>query len=128
MRYWTVEEARAYLPRLKELVETINHAARARTGAVPSVNGERSPMRDAQEAYEELVAGDIILRDAHTGLVDFHARGDDGVVYFLCWRLGEDDLAWWHRPEDGIAGRQPLPREPECARASSSSPPSSAGC
>ncbi len=111
MRYWTVDEARAYLPRLKELVETIHHAARAQKGAVPSVNGDRSPMRDAQEAYEELLAGDIILRDPNTGLVDFHARGSDGVVYFLCWRLGEPELAWWHLPEEGFPGRKPLPRE-----------------
>ena len=112
MRYWTVEEAQAYLPRVKELVETIRHAARSRTGAVPSPNGDRSPMVDAQEAYEELVAGDIILRDANTGLLDFHARGADGVVYLLCWRRGEAELAWWHLPEEGFPGRKPLPREP----------------
>ena len=111
MRYWTVEEARAYLPRLKELVETIRHAAQARTGDVPSANGDRSPMVDAQEAYEELVAGDIILRDASTGLIDFHARGADGVVYLLCWRRGESELTWWHLPEEGFPGRKPLPRE-----------------
>ena len=111
MRYWTVEEARAYLPRLRELVGTIRHAAQARSGAAPSANGDRSPMVDAQEAYEELLAGDIILRDAITGLIDFHAVGDDGVVYYLCWRLGEPDLAWWHLPEEGFPGRKPLPRE-----------------
>ena len=94
MRYWTVEEARAYLPRLKELVETIHHAAQARTGAAPTPNGDRSPMRDA-----------------NTGLIDFHALGADGVVYFLCWRLGEDELGWWHLPEEGFPGRKPLPRE-----------------
>ncbi|HEX2192869.1 MAG TPA: DUF2203 family protein [Acidimicrobiales bacterium] len=112
MRFWTVEEARAYLPRLKELVETIHHAAQARTGAVPSSNGDRSPMVDAQEAYEELLAGDIILRDAGTGLIDFHAQGADGVVYLLCWRRGEPELAWWHLPEEGFPGRKPLPRDP----------------
>ena len=106
-----MEEARAYLPRLRELVGVIRHAAQARTGAAPSENGDRSPMVDAQEAYEELLAGDIILRDAITGLIDFHAVGDDGVVYYLCWRLGEPDLAWWHLCEEGFPGRKPLPRE-----------------
>jgi len=110
MRYWTVEAARAYLPRVKELVETIHHAAQVRAGKAGSTNGDRSPMVGAQEAFEELEEGDIILRDAQTGLIDFHARGDDGVVYFLCWKRGEPDLAWWHLPEDGIAGRRPLPR------------------
>ncbi len=110
MRYWTLDEARAYLPRLRELVERIHAAAQARSGRVGSTNGDRSPVVDAQEAYEELNEGDIILRDATTGLIDFHARGSDGVVYYLCWRRGEDELAWWHLPEEGFPGRKPLPR------------------
>ena len=113
MRYWTVDEARAYLPRVRQLVEVIRHAARAHAGKVPSDNGSRSPMVDAQEAFEELQAGDIILRDADSGLLDFHARGGDGVVYYLCWRLGDEDLSWWHLPEEGFPGRKPLPRDPE---------------
>ena len=112
MRFWTVEEAQAYLPRLRELVEVIRQAALVRAGKYPSPNGQRSSLVDAQEAYEELQEGDIILRDATTGLLDFHAQGDDGVVYYLCWRLGEDDLAWWHLPEEGFPGRKPLPRIP----------------
>jgi hypothetical protein len=111
MRYWTVEEARAYLPRVRELVEVIRQAALVRGGRFPSPNGQRSLLVDAQEAYEELQAGDIILRDATTGLLDFHARGADGVVYYLCWKLGEPELAWWHLPEDGFPGRKPLPRD-----------------
>ncbi len=110
MRYWTVDEARAYLPRLRELVEKIHFAAQSRTGNVGSTNGDRSPVVAAQEAYEELNTGDIILRDVTTGLIDFHAQGRDGVVYYLCWRLGEDELAWWHLPEEGFPGRKPLPR------------------
>ncbi len=69
-------------------------------------------MTDAQEAFEELEEGDIILRDAASGLIDFHARGADGVTYLLCWRLGEPELAWWHLPSEGFAKRKPLPREP----------------
>jgi hypothetical protein len=114
VRYWTVAEARAYLPRLRKLVGVIRHAAQAHAGKIPSVNGNRSPMIDAQEAFEELQAGDIILRDAHTGLIDFHARGADGVVYHLCWRFDDgDELSWWHLPSEGFPGRKPLPRDPE---------------
>ena len=114
MRYWTVAEAREYLPRLRQLVGVIRHAAQAHAGKIPSVNGNRSPMVDAQEAFEELQAGDIVLRDAHTGLIDFHARGADGVVYHLCWRFDDgDELSWWHLPSEGFPGRKPLPRDPE---------------
>ena len=113
MRYWTVSEARAYLPRVRELAERIRHAAQLRAGKAASTNGSRAPILDAEEAYQELRSGDIIFRDAMTGLLDFHAKGADGVVYFLCWRLGEDDLGWGHLPEEGFPGRKPLPMDPE---------------
>ena len=111
MRYWTVEEARAYLPRLRRLVEVVRQAAAARSTA--RSNGHaKSPEDDPRAALAELEEGDIVLRDPATGLVDFHALGADGVVYLLCYRLDEDDLGWWHLPEDGFAGRRPLPRHP----------------
>jgi hypothetical protein len=112
VRYWTVEDAREYLPRLKQLVETVRHSTQVQTGKVGSRNGNASPIAEAVEALEELKRGDIILRDATTGLSDFPALGEDGVVYYLCWRLGDDDLAWWHLPEEGFPGRKPLPRFP----------------
>lgn len=110
MRFWTVDEARAYLPRLRELVSIVRRAV----GAGARSNGHGPPTEEeARAALDELEAGDIILRDPESGLVDFHARGEDGVVYLLCYRLDEDDLGWWHMPEDGFPGRQPLPRIPE---------------
>lgn len=112
MRFWTVDEARAYLPRVRELLGVIRGVA---TGAARSGTNGHGPIGAAdaiQTSLEELRAGDIILRDAESGLIDFHARGADGVVYLLCWRDSDDDLAWWHLPEEGFAGRKPLPRDP----------------
>jgi hypothetical protein len=111
VRYWTVAEARAYLPRLRELVERIRQAAAAVERA--RYNGRGAVGGGVRDALAELAEGDIILRDAGAGLVDFHARGADDVVYLLCWRADEDDLAWWHLPEEGFAGRKPLPRDPK---------------
>ena len=112
MRYWTVEEARAYLPRLRVLVGAVQRAAR--TATVSHGNGHNRPAGGEEpavtDALAELEAGDIILRDPERGLIDFHARGEDGVVYLLCWLADEDDLAWWHLPEEGFAGRKRLPR------------------
>jgi hypothetical protein len=62
----------------------------------------------AEAALAELQEGGIILRQLGAGLVDFPSRGDDGAIRLLCWKVDEPDLAWWHRPEDGFAGRQPL--------------------
>ena len=41
------------------------------------------------------------------GLVDFPAMMEGRVVY-LCWKLGEPEVLFWHEVEDGYAGRQPL--------------------
>jgi hypothetical protein len=110
VRYWTVEEARAYLPRLRELVEVVRRAV-ALTAVARGNGRAQEPEGDARRAVAELEEGDIIVRDPSTGLVDFHALGADGVVYYLCYRLDEDDVSWWHLPEEGFPGRKPLPRD-----------------
>ena len=57
------------------------------------------------EGLEEL---GIVLRDPARGLIDFPATHLGRQVQ-LCWQLGEDDLGWWHFPDEGFAGRHPLP-------------------
>lgn len=53
---------------------------------------------------EELGA---VLKDLGQGLVDFYSlRGDEMV--FLCWRLGEPEVGFWHSLDTGFASRQPV--------------------
>jgi len=49
----------------------------------------------------------ITLREIETGLIDFPALAN-GRPIWLCWRLGEGDVAWWHELNDGFGGRQQL--------------------
>jgi hypothetical protein len=49
-----------------------------------------------------------VVRDLERGLVDFPARSPSGRDYWLCWVVGEPEVAWWHWPEAGFAGRTPL--------------------
>ena len=49
----------------------------------------------------------IALRDIGSGLVDFPALAN-GRPIWLCWKLGEGDIAWWHELQAGVAGRRPL--------------------
>ena len=49
----------------------------------------------------------ITLREIETGLIDFPALVA-GRQIFLCWRLGEGDVEWWHELGDGFGGRQAL--------------------
>lgn len=49
----------------------------------------------------------ITLREIETGLIDFPALAT-GRQIWLCWRLGEGDIAFWHELGDGFGGRQAL--------------------
>jgi hypothetical protein len=96
MRFWTVEEARAYLPRVRELL-----------GQVEAALGE---LEDSGVILRQLANGSAAqpAERAPTALVDFPSVGDDGDVVFLCWKTDEPDIEWCHAPEAGFAGRRPI--------------------
>ena len=60
-----------------------------------------------QAAVTRLDDWGITLRDIRSGLIDFPALVSGRQVW-LCWRLGEDDVEWWHELTSGVAGRQRL--------------------
>jgi len=64
-------------------------------------------VRRMEQGVRQIDAWGITLRDIGTGLVDFPALVNGRPVW-LCWKLGEDDIAWWHELDAGIAGRKPL--------------------
>jgi hypothetical protein len=49
----------------------------------------------------------VIVKDINTGLLDFPCLRDGREIY-LCWRLGEERIEYWHEIDAGFAGRQPL--------------------
>ena len=49
----------------------------------------------------------VTLREIETGLIDFPALAS-GRQIWLCWRLGEGDIEWWHELTEGFGGRQAL--------------------
>jgi hypothetical protein len=60
-----------------------------------------------QAGVTRLVDRDVMLREIETGLIDFPALAS-GRQIWLCWRLGEGDIEWWHEHDDGFAGRRRL--------------------
>ncbi|CAN5525416.1 MAG: DUF2203 domain-containing protein [Chloroflexi bacterium] len=60
-----------------------------------------------KKAVIRLEAWDITLRDIGIGLVDFPALAN-GRPIWLCWRLGDGDVDWWHETSEGFGGRKPL--------------------
>jgi hypothetical protein len=79
-------------------------------GAMSTNGGAFEPGLRAEIAacVEELDRLGIQVKDLDTGLIDFPSVRD-GEEILLCWQLGEDEIAWWHRVDDGFAGRRPLP-------------------
>jgi len=62
-------------------------------------------------ALNHILETGCIIKDLDTGLLDFPSRINDEDVY-LCWRLGEDRIRFYHRQDEGFAGRKPLdPRD-----------------
>lgn len=48
-----------------------------------------------------------LVKDIDQGLIDFPALREDREV-FLCWKLGESTVSFWHELDGGFAGRRPL--------------------
>lgn len=67
--------------------------------------------REFTSVLARLEAIGCILRDLEVGLVDFPARVDDTELY-LCWRLGEEGIQYWHGMDEGYAGRKPITTMP----------------
>ena len=64
-------------------------------------------VRRMERTVHQIDAWGVTLRDIGSGLIDFPALAN-GRPIWLCWKLGEDDIAFWHELETGIAGRKPL--------------------
>jgi hypothetical protein len=64
-----------------------------------------------QSSLEKIHETGCLVKDLDVGLLDFPARINDEEVY-LCWRLGEDRIRFYHRQDEGFAGRKPIdPRD-----------------
>ena len=79
---------------------------------VAKLRNERDHLADAiRTALERIHATGCVVKDLEVGLLDFPALIGNEEVY-LCWRLGEDRIRFWHRQDEGFAGRKPIdPRD-----------------
>ena len=116
-RRFTLAEANSTLPLVKRIVGDI-----VRThGLVLKYQSElerQSANKDAQGRLDEAVTHleDYVdeladvgceLKDYQVGLIDFVGRHQRRDVY-LCWKLGEERIGYWHEIDAGYAGRQPI--------------------
>jgi hypothetical protein len=135
-KYFTVAEANRTLPLVRAIVRDISELAHELLERRERLNrlrpNDRFSLSDAhdeelQQVQAELERGQekmeeyvrelrqlgVELKDYLTGLIDFPSVMNGRVVY-LCWRLGEPEVAHWHELEAGFAGRQKL--RPDASR------------
>lgn len=128
--YFTPDEANALLAEVRPLAERMVEHRRgfveaeiARAELLEQIagnGGDLTPadMAEANVAVEreaaalarcvrEISALGGQVKDLDRGLIDFPALRE-GEEILLCWELGEDQIGWWHRPDAGFGGRQPL--------------------
>jgi len=60
-----------------------------------------------RQVVEDIESHGCLLKDLDIGLVDFPCRVGERELY-LCWKLGESRIQFWHDMEEGFAGRKPL--------------------
>ena len=82
--------------------------------AAPGAEERRRLRLRMQGVIDQMQAGvaridelGVTLREIETGLIDFPALVSGRQVW-LCWRLGEGDVEWWHELSEGFGGRRAL--------------------
>jgi hypothetical protein len=131
VRHFTPEEANEALVQVRPLVEQmveerrlhrralerqeeLETRIRGNGGGIPPAELADSAAeverigRELARIVDEIVACGAEVKDLDEGLVDFPALRR-GETVLLCWRLGEDEIGFWHSVDDGFAGRRPLP-------------------
>jgi hypothetical protein len=129
-RFFTLEEANALVPRVNDLLQALQHSTETLQSLQARLEDFRARKREGDHADEARITQDALteatslaeemrasltelreigceIKDVRTGLVDFPSLRENRTVY-LCWRLGEDEIRYWHELDAGFAGRQAL--------------------
>lgn len=127
-KHYTVDEANAMLPLLRVILRDVTELANdlrdryERLTRLQQGKGlDKAHQEEVQQLIQEFERGQdrmrefeqeledlgVELKDYYTGLIDFRHLHEGREVY-LCWKLGEDEVAHWHELNTGFAGRQKL--------------------
>ncbi len=129
-RHFTLEEANNLLPRLAPILRRLiavrqemaeKHRKMEELRAHVRGNGATAEGRlfaqlkeevdsiasDLRQGIEEIQGFGCVIKDLDIGLIDFPALRLEEEVY-LCWKLGEERIMFWHEVHEGFAGRKPV--------------------
>jgi hypothetical protein len=103
------EEAAAAVNKMKERVHIMGGTLIDRDAALEIQQRRESSSKLLRQAVEGILEMGVQIKDIDTGLIDFPTRFRGREVY-LCWKLGESDIEYWHG-EEGFRGRKPIDRD-----------------
>jgi hypothetical protein len=122
-RYFTLREANQALIVIRPLMDEIQNIRQKILARRPEVwpvveqaagNGGSQAASKMVREFEhvdtlvhQVQDTGALFKDINLGLLDFPALKEGREVY-LCWKYGEQDIAFWHEIEAGYAGRQPI--------------------
>jgi hypothetical protein len=121
--YFTLEEAQAALPKLRDLVREARDLKRRADAKIIlwRVFEAANPVEqvvargqiefllaEAGRRIEAVHAMGCLMKDIDKGLVDFPAWIPGQGNVYLCWRLGEEQISYWHLRTEGFAARKPI--------------------
>ena len=105
-RLMSVRQAKAVLARTKDDIRKASAQAQYGGGSTvgPLYISSLQQISTNLQAIQEM---GVLVKDLEMGLCDFpHLR--DGRVVFLCWKLGEQEIKWWHETSTGYKDLCPL--------------------
>ncbi|GEM_PF-525227 len=122
--YFTIEQARLMLPEVQKHLRKVNRMRRHLFLLDSMDISHEDPEQDdriqramekefhraSYQVYDELDKIDkkgVMLRDLDEGLIDFRSTFQ-GREIFLCWRIGEPTVNFWHEADDGFQGRKSI--------------------
>lgn len=106
-----VKRAKAVLIRTKDEIKKASAKAQFGGGsfAGPHYIGALEEVSENLQAIQDV---GVLVKDLDSGLCDFPHMLNGRIVY-LCWKLGETEVQWWHEVNSGYMDRQPLDQEEE---------------
>jgi hypothetical protein len=104
--FFTPKQANEYLPEVKDVVERVIAIKKKADGSTDD-DAMTSAMQQLEKEIQKLEELGCVLKDMSTGLVDFPAVRL-GTRVWLCWKLGEETVTFWHGLHEGYAGRKAI--------------------